>query len=69
MLGHGSDRGLFFREDDSKDVFDRIVVGNPHAFQLRRHGGNIVAVVCNADLFARAEGLHGLFTWMISTHL
>lgn len=65
LLGHGSDKGLFFRKDDCWDEFDRIIVGHSHAYHLRRHGGNIVAVWCNADLFARAEGLHGLFSGMI----
>jgi len=69
LLGHGSEKGLFFREDDTTDVFDKIIVGHPHAYHLRRHGGNIVAVWCNADRFARAEGLHGLFTGMIVSEL
>lgn len=69
LLGHGSDKGLFFRKDDTKDAFDKVVVGHPHAFHLRRHGGNLVAVWCNADCFARAEGLHGLFTSMIVSEL
>lgn len=69
LLGHGSDKGLFFRADDSKDEFDRIIVGHSHAYHLRKHGNNIVAVWCNADLFARAEGLHGLFTGMIISEL
>ena len=43
--------------------------GHPHAYHLRKHGGNIVAVWCNADQFARAEGLHGLFTGMIVSEL
>ena len=49
LLGHGSDKGLFFRADDSKDEFDKIIVGHPHAYHLRKHGGNIVAVWCNAE--------------------
>ena len=69
LLGHGSDKGLFIREDDSKDKFDKIIVGHSHAYYLRKHGGNIVAVWCNADQFARAEGLHGLFTGMIVSEL
>ncbi len=69
LLGHGSDKGLFFRKDDSKDEFDKIIVGHSHAYHLRKHGGNIVAVWCNADLFARAEGLHGLFSGMIVSEL
>lgn len=69
LLGHGSDKGLFFRKDDSKDEFDKVIVGHSHAYHLRKHGGNIVAVWCNADQFARAEGLHGLFTGMIVSEL
>lgn len=69
LLGHGSDKGLFFRKDDSKDEFDKIIVGHSHAYHLRKHGGNIVAVWCNADLFASAEGLHGLFSGMIVSEL
>lgn len=69
LLGHGSDKGLFFRKDDSKDEFDKIIVGHSHAYHLRKHGCNIVAVWCNADLFARAEGLHGLFSGMIVSEL
>ena len=66
LLGHGSDKGLFFRADDSKDEFDKIIVSHSHAYHLRKHGGNIVAVWCNADQFARAEGL---FTGMIVSEL
>lgn len=69
LLGHGSEKGLFFREDDSKDIFDKIVIGHPHAYYLRKHRGNIVAVWCNADQFALREGLHGLFTGMIISEL
>lgn len=69
LLGHGSDKGLFFRKDDSKDEFDKMIVGHSHAYHLRKHGGNIVAIWCNADQFARAEGLHGLFSGMIVSEL
>ena len=69
LLGHGSDKGLFFRKDDSKDEFDKVIVGHSHAYHLRKHGGNIVAVWCNAYQFARAEGLHGLFSGMIVSEL
>ena len=67
LLGHGSGKGLFFRADDSKEGFDKIIVGHPHTYHLRKHGGNIVAVWCNADQFARAEGLHELFTGMLDS--
>ena len=69
LLGHGSDKGLFFRKDDSKDEFDKVIVSHAHAYHLRKHGGNIIAVWCNADQFARAEGLHGLFSGMIVSEL
>lgn len=69
LLGHGSDKGLFFRKDDSKDEFDKVIVGHSHAYHLRKHRGNIVAVWCNAYQFARAEGLHGLFSGMIVSEL
>lgn len=36
---------------------------------LRKHRGNMIGMWCNADLFAKAEGLHGLFTGMIITEL
>ena len=65
LLGHGSDKGLFFRADDSKDEYDKVIVSHAHAYHLRKHGENIVAIWCNADQFALAEGLHGLFTGMI----
>ena len=69
LLGHGSDKGLFYRADDSKEGFDKVIVGHPHTYHLRKHRGNIVAVWCNADQFARAEGLHGLFSGMIVSEL
>ena len=67
LLRPGSDKGLFYRTDDSKEDFDKIIVGHPYTYHLRKHGGNIVAVWCNADQFARAEGLHELFTGMLDS--
>lgn len=67
LLGHGSDRGLFWRKDDMQPFFDGILIGHKHAFHLRRHGANLVAVFCNANLFALGNGLHGLFSGMIIT--
>lgn len=69
MLGHGSDKGLFSRDHEEQDVFDRLIVYHPHAYYLRKHGSNIVAIWCNADMFAHKEGLHGLFTGMIISEL
>lgn len=69
MLRHGSDRGLFSREDDTTEWFDRIIIGHQHAHYLRKHSSNIIAVWCNANLFAMEEGLHGLFTGMIISEM
>ncbi len=65
LLGHGSDSGLFSRMDDTKDEFDRLIVNHSHAYYLRKHNCNIIGIWCHADLFARKEGLHGLFSGMI----
>ncbi len=65
LLGHGCEKGLFFRKDDEKEDFDSIIVGHPQAHCLRRHGGNIIGIWCHAVDFARKEGLHGLFSGMI----
>lgn len=67
LLGHGSDKGLFRRKDDTQPCFDGILVGHRHAFHLRRHGANLVAVFCHANMFAAGNGLHGLFSGMIVT--
>lgn len=67
LLGHGSHAGLFSREKDEAE-FNRIIVGHPHSFYLRGRS-NIVAIWCNADLFARKEGLHGLFSGMIISEM
>lgn len=69
LLGHGSDKGLFYRKDDTGPGFDRLIVSHSHGFQLRRHGANLVGIWCHADLFARSEGLHGLFSGMIITEM
>lgn len=69
LLGHGSDKGLFWRNNDMEPGFDGIVLGHPHTFHLRNHGSNIIAVFCNADKFAQEEHLHGLFTGMIISEL
>lgn len=65
LLGHGCEKGLFFRKDDENEVFDNIIVGHQHAYHLRRHGGNLIGIWCHADQYARKEGLHGLFSGMI----
>lgn len=67
LLGHGSDSGLFSREKDGEE-FSRIIVGHPHVYYLRGRSNNI-GIWCNADLFARKEGLHGLFSGMIISEM
>src|SRR5574344_1584914 len=69
LLGHGSDKGLFSRANDEEDVFNRLMIYHAHARYLRKHVGNMIGMWCNADLFAKAEGLHGLFTGMIITEM
>lgn len=69
MLGHGSDKGLFYRKDDTTDGFDGLVISHQHAYYLRKHSCHIIAVWCHANLFAQAEGLHGLFTGMIVSEM
>ena len=69
LLGHGCATGLLYRDDDTRPFFNRVLVGHPQAYELRRHGSNIVAVFCNADQYARANGLHGLFTGMIISEM
>lgn len=68
LLGHGSYKGLFYREDETKPLFDCVMVGHTHRHFLQ-HRHNIIAIFCNADQFARAEGLHGLFSGMIISEL
>lgn len=65
LLGHGCDKGLYFRKNDEEDGFDKVIIGHPHAFRLRNHGSNLIGIWCHADMFAEAEGLHGLFSGMI----
>lgn len=69
LLGHGTDKGLFYRKDDTKSEFDKIIVGHPQAYLLRKHPGNIIGIWCHADLFAKAENLHGLFSGMIISEM
>ena len=68
LLGHGSDKGLYYRENSHNEGFDCVMVGHPHKHWLRnRH--NIIGIFCNANLFAKTEGLHGLYTGMIISEM
>lgn len=68
LLGHGFEKGLFRRVELPHESYDTIIVGHPHVYFLRKHH-NIVGIFCHADKFARAEGLHGLFSGMIISEL
>ncbi len=69
LLGHGCDKGLFFRKNDEEEGFDGIIVGHPQAYYLRNHHGGIIGIWCHAVEFARKEGLHGLFSGMIISEI
>jgi len=69
ILGHGCPRGLFWREDDSKPEFDKIIVGHQHAYNLREHGANIFMLSCYANEFAEKERIKGFYTGMIISEL
>lgn len=67
MLGHGSDKGLFSRTDDTINIFDRIIIGHAHAYYLKKH--RLIGIWCHANLFAEAEHLHGLFSGMFISEM
>ena len=69
LLGHGSDKGLYYRKNDKEEDFDGIIVGHPHAYYLRKHCGGIIGIWCHAMEFAKKEGLHGLFSGMIISEM
>lgn len=58
LLGHGSNKGLYFRMNDEEEDFDGIIVGHPQAYYLRKHCGGIIGIWCHAMEFAKKEGLH-----------
>ena len=69
LLGHGTDKGLYFRKNNEKEGFDSIIVGHPQAYHLRKHCGGIIGIWCHAVEFAQKEGLHGLFSGMIISEM
>lgn len=70
LLGHGNDKGLLSRTDANGGAdYDRLIISHSHSYYLRRHGHNVVGIWCHADSFAKAEGLHGLFSGMIITEM
>mgnify|MGYP004423006969 CR=1 FL=1 len=44
LLGHGSNKGLYFRMNDEEEYFDGIIVGHPQAYYLRKHCGGIIGL-------------------------
>ena len=64
LLGHGTDAGLFRLEEDGEY---RLYVGHTMAYALRKHP--VIGIWCHADLFARKELLHGLFSGMIVSEM
>lgn len=68
LLGHGTEDGLFTREDDTKDEFTKLI---DHSFShiLKKHNGRIFAIFCHAKDFAEKEHLHGLFSGMIISEM
>lgn len=69
LLGHGCPQGLYSRQHEDSDSFDRLIVNHHHAYALRRHGANLIGIWCHAHQFARRERLHGLFSGMIISEL
>ncbi len=64
LLGHGTDAGLFRLEEDGEY---RLYVGHTMVYPLRKHP--VIGIWCHADLFARKEHLHGLFSGMIVSEM
>ncbi len=48
LLGHGSNKGLYFRMNDEEEDFDGIIVGHPQAYYLHKHCGGIIGIWCHA---------------------
>lgn len=63
LLGHGNPDGLYRREGDEY----RCYVGQSMGHFLRRHP--VIGIWCHSLLFARKNGLHGLFSGMIISEM
>ena len=68
ILGHGSDKGLFSRKDDTAEDFDRILVGKHHLYYLKQQH-RLMGIWCHAHLFAKEHQLSGLFTGMFISEM
>lgn len=68
LLGHGSDKGLFWRKDDTQPLFDGTIIDHRHRFYLQKWN-TIIAIFCYAELWMKSMGLHGLCTSMVISSL
>lgn len=68
LLGHGSDKGLFWRKDDNQPLFDGTIIDHRHRFYLQKWN-TIIAIFCYAELWMKGMGLHGLCTSMVISSL
>ena len=68
LLGHGSDKGLFWRKDDTQPLFDGTIIDHRYRFCLKKWN-TIIAIFCYAELWMKAMGLHGLCTSMVISSL
>lgn len=68
LLGHGSDKGLFWRKDDTQPLFDGTIIDHRHRFYLQKWN-TIIAIFCYAELWMKAMGLHGLCSSMVISSL
>lgn len=63
LLGHGGPEGLYRREGEGY----RCYVGRSMGYILRRHP--VIGIWCHANVFAKRNGLHGLFSGMIVSEI
>lgn len=63
LLGHGGPDGLYRREGDGYRCF----VGRSMGYSLRRHP--LIGIWCHSVLFAKRNGLHGLFSGMVVSEM
>lgn len=68
LLGHGSEKGLFWRKDDTQPLFDGTIIDHRHRFYLQKWN-TIIAIFCYAELWMKSVGLHGLCTSMVISSL
>lgn len=67
FLGHGTEAGLL-APDPNGNPFGRYIISESHRYYLRKIP-EIIGIWCNANLFARKLGLHGLFSGMMISEM